>query len=64
MYCEHFKKTGIKLGTHNPEDECRICPLRNKKGDCIKDIMDDKGLEMEAEISGIWQRFYKEKKDV
>ncbi len=56
--CEHFKKTGIK-GKHTLEQECKICPLRNAKGECIKDIMDDKGLEIETEISEIWRKFYK-----
>ncbi len=55
--CEHFKKTGIK-GKNTPEQECGICPLRNKTGECIKDIMDDKSLEIETEISEIWRRFY------
>lgn len=58
MNCPHFKKTGLKS---KPEKECLICPLRNEKGDCIKDIMDDRSLEMEQEISEIWRIFYKNK---
>ena len=62
MRCSHFAMTGIKLKVkHTPEEECRICPLRNEKGDCIKDIMEEKGLEMEAEVSQIWERFWRNK---
>ena len=61
-FCEHFARTKIKLpAKHSPEQECRICPLRNDTGNCIKDIMDDKGLEIETEISEIWRRFYEDK---
>ena len=59
MRCSHFAMTGIKLKVkHTPEEECRICPLRNEKGDCIKDIMEEKSSEMETEISEIWRCFY------
>ena len=61
IYCEHFKKTGIELGKHKAEEECRVCPLKNKTGDCIKDILEEKGLEIETELLEIWRRFYEEK---
>ena len=59
IYCEHFRKTGLKA--KNLEEECRICPLRNEKGDCIKDIMEEKSSEMETEVSQIWERFWRNK---
>ena len=66
MYCNEFAKTGIKLKKHKAEEECRICPLRNKKGDCIVDIGEDKAgkmsKEISAEISEIWRKFYGVKK--
>ncbi len=58
--CPHFKRT--KLPVPEGESECSICPLRNKKGDCIKDIVEDKGLEIEQEISEIWRIFYAKRK--
>jgi len=57
--CKHFAKTGIKLPRkHEIEDECKVCPLRNKRGDCIKDIIDNYGEGVENEISEIWRSFY------
>ena len=62
MYCEHFARTGIKLSAkHTIADECNICPLRNKNGDCIKDIIDNYGLGIEVEISEIWRKYYEDK---
>ena len=57
--CNEFAKTGIKLPSkHTIADECKICPLRNSKGDCVKDIGERYGEGMSAELSGIWRRFY------
>ena len=50
-----FKKT------RRIESECQICPLRNKNGDCIKDIIDNYGLGIETEISEIWRCFFESK---
>lgn len=58
--CPHFKKT--KLLVPEGKEECSVCPLRNKKGDCIKDIVEDKALEIEAEVSEIWRVFYARRK--
>ena len=61
--CKYFKKTGIKAPV---EKECLVCTLRNKKGDCLKDIYGDKfekcAEEANEEASEIWRRFYKEEK--
>ncbi len=68
--CKHFAKTKISLpSNHTVADECKVCPLREEKGDCIKDIYDDAGVEMEKKTSelcrvaeerifGIWRQFY------
>lgn len=58
-FCEHFQKAGWKVSI--PEKECLVCPLRNEVGNCIQDIIDDKGLEMGTEISEIWRVFYEQK---
>ena len=54
--CRHFKRTGITASSI--EEACSICPLRNEAGDCIEDIIQDKGEEMGAEIAAIWEKFY------
>ena len=63
--CKHFAKTKIKLPLrHTIADECRICPLRNKKGDCVEDITDDLGLTVKDKLDErdeIWRRFYESK---
>jgi len=56
--CTHFNRTGIKSSI---EKECLVCPLRNENGDCIQDIIDDKGAEMGAGIAEIWRVFYESK---
>ena len=58
--CPHFKKTGIKPKS-SLEKDCSVCPLRNENGDCIQDIIDDKGAEMGAGIAEIWRVFYESK---
>ena len=60
MFCEHFAQTKIKLSSkHRPEDECKICPLREEgTGDCIKDIHQDAGEMAEIRTSRIWRVFY------
>ncbi len=57
--CKYFKTTKIECP---PEKECLICLLRNKKGDCIKDIAEEKCLEMEEAIAEIWRLFYEQRK--
>ena len=59
MTCKHFARTNIKLPKgHRIEDECKICPLRDKNGDCIKDIYDDFSEKTEERISEIWRIYY------
>ena len=59
MLCRHFTKTGIKLPKgHKIEAECKICPLRDDNGDCIKDIYQDMSEQTEERVSEIWRRFY------
>lgn len=41
--------------------ECKVCPLRNAKGDCINDIMDDHCLEMSEEIGAIWKGYFEKR---
>ena len=53
--CKYFKKTGIKCRS---EKECLLCPLRDEKGDCIKDIHEDASLNVEERTSEIWRKFY------
>ncbi len=55
MRCPYFKKTKIKC---SPEKECQLCPLRDDKGDCIKDIHEDASLMAEERTSEIWRKFY------
>ena len=64
MICSYFKKTGIQLPEgHKIEAECKICPLREPSGDCIRDICHDLGElygEMiEKRTSAIWDKFNK-----
>ncbi len=62
MICKHFAKTGIKLPKgHEAEVECRVCPLRDNNGDCIKDIYQDMGEKTEEKVSEIWRRFFERK---
>lgn len=58
--CEYFKQTGIKCP---PEKECLLCPLRDEKGDCIKDIHEDASEKVEERTSEIWRQFYERKLD-
>jgi len=59
MICEHFAKTGIKLPkNHKLEAECKVCTLRDSKGDCIKDIYQDMGEQTEKRTSEIWRKFF------
>ena len=59
MICEHFARTRIKLPAgHKVEAECRVCPLREESGDCIKDIYQDMGEQTEKRTAEIWRKFY------
>ena len=59
MICEHFAKTKIKLPLgHQIEAECKICPLRDDKGDCPVDIAEDLILIASERISEIWRKYY------
>lgn len=60
-HCEEFERTGLPRPA-TIEKACKICPLRNEKGDCIKDIVDDLANDLSdkasKEISLIWEAFY------
>ena len=56
--CKYFKQTKIKCPA---EKECQVCPLRDKTGDCIKDIHEDASLNVEERTAEIWRKFYERK---
>jgi len=59
MICRLFAKTRIELPKgHHIEEECKICPLRDKNGDCPEDIGDNLSLVANEKISEIWRIFY------
>ncbi len=62
--CPHFSKTGLKPPRGGQEKMCRACPLRNEKGNCIQDLIDDMGeqvgneiSEAQSEIAAIWRKW-------
>jgi hypothetical protein len=62
MLCPYFAETKIKLSSkHTIADECKICPLREEGGDCIKDIHEEASEMAEQRTSEIWRKFYEKK---
>lgn len=61
-YCVDFERTGLRK-PQTIEQACRICPLRNKDGDCPKDVIQDYGERVGDKLSVIWEAFHAPKKD-
>jgi hypothetical protein len=67
--CPYYAKTGLSALPGEMETMCRSCPLRNERGDCIQDLIDDMGRkigneisEAQSEIAAIWRRYEYTKK--
>lgn len=59
--CKFFLMTG-RAAVVPYYKECKVCPLRNKEGDCINDIMDDSCKQMSEQIGLIWRDYFEKRK--
>ena len=57
--CKYFLMTGRARAVPYYK-ECKVCPLRNKEGDCLDDIVNDTSSEAGVKIASIWCDYWKD----